>query len=139
MSKQKKIFSFLVLVVLTTSALLLLTSPSKCPFFECQKDDSYEKACLESAIPPWPICKFKSTKDWVEKAKDGASRCCGDDMSECKCPSNETKTFKKKIGPWCEGVSKCSNATEEDAATEAFLEEWSYEKITSEVLTLIYS
>ena len=131
MSKQK--FSqLLVLVILSAFALLLLTSSSKCPFFECLKDDSYEKACLDSVIPPWPICKFKSLKDWVEKAKNGATRCCGNDLSECKCPHKDTDIFKEKIGPWCDAVNKCPGDSGEEAETKSSSEEWSNEKITSE-------
>ena len=92
--------------ITTTSLVSTFTS---CPFFECPTDDSYLESCLDSVIPPWPICKFHTVEDWVASAKDSSSRCCGDDMSMCKCPKKDTQAFLDKIGEWCDGVATCES------------------------------
>jgi len=75
--------------------------------FKCPTDDKYDKACLKSAIPPWPICLLHDAKFFVDAAMDGATRCCGDDTSQCRCPKKETNAFKDAIGDWCKGVASC--------------------------------
>jgi|EP01083_Nonionella_stella_P088805 hypothetical protein len=114
----KLFLPFILFAFVSVASLLLLqvSSGSKCPIFECPTDDSIDPACLDSAIPPWPICKFGTVDDFVSKAKDGATRCCGDDISECKCPKKDTDAFLDKITSWCDGVSKCPSDTTEDAA-----------------------
>ncbi len=84
-----------------------LTAFNDCPFFECPTSDSYPESCLDSVLPPWPICKFKTVDDWVACSQDSATRCCGDDLSECKCPKKDTEAFLDKIGDWCAGVATC--------------------------------
>mmetsp|Transcript_4651 Transcript_4651/g.6049 ORF Transcript_4651/g.6049 Transcript_4651/m.6049 type:complete len:144 (-) Transcript_4651:251-682(-) len=103
--------------VLFISVLFLWTSSSSdskigCPF-HCPRDDSYPPSCLDNVIPPWPICLFKSVDEWVEKAQDGASRCCGYDLSECKCPKKDTDQFLDKIDAWCDGVDTCGDEKNE--------------------------
>ena len=83
---------------------------SDSPFFQCPTDDSYLPSCAENVIPPWPICKSKSFDEWVEKARDCASRCCGGDLSECKCPKKDTDKFLDRIDEWCDGVYSCDDA-----------------------------
>jgi hypothetical protein len=51
---------------------------------------------------------LKSSNEWVDKAIDSASRCCGDDLSECKCPKKDTEKFFDKIDEYCNGVATCS-------------------------------
>uniref|UniRef100_A0A7S4IJP6 Uncharacterized protein n=1 Tax=Odontella aurita TaxID=265563 RepID=A0A7S4IJP6_9STRA len=77
--------------------------------FKCPTDDKYDPACLKSAIPPWPICLFHDVKFFVDTAMDGATRCCGEDTSECRCPKKETGAFKDHIGDWCKGVASCKS------------------------------
>jgi hypothetical protein len=102
-----------VVIVATTLVLLVASSATfgygfcfKC-LFECPTSDAYGPACLRSAIPPWPICKFKTVDAFVEHAKDSATRCCGDDLSECKCPKKDTPEFMEAIDNWCKGVASC--------------------------------
>jgi hypothetical protein len=76
---------------------------------ECPTDDSYSAKCLESAIPPYPICLKASAKEWVEKSLVGHDDCCGEDMSTCKCPQKNSAKFVGKIGDWCAGVETCAS------------------------------
>ncbi len=100
-------FSTFVALLISAALFIALHSETDCPFFECPTDDGYPQSCLDKVIPPWPICKFGSVDQFVEKAKDGASRCCGTDLSECKCPKKDTDKFLNEIGAWCDGVSTC--------------------------------
>jgi hypothetical protein len=77
-------------------------------YFDCPTSDDYSPQCLEIVTPPWPICLLKSSHEWVDKAIDSASRCCGDDLSECKCPKKDTEKFLDKIDEYCNGVATCS-------------------------------
>ena len=83
----------------------------KC-LFKCPKSDAYDPACLRSAIPPWPICLFHSVDDFVDHAQDSATRCCGDDISACRCPKKNTDKFLNDIGEWCRGVASCGPVEE---------------------------
>jgi hypothetical protein len=73
----------------------------------CPTDDSFDPKCLESVMPPYPICTKLPASEWVKKGIDGASRCCGDDLSECKCPVKDSEKFLNKIGAHCEGIETC--------------------------------
>eukprot|EP00980_Cylindrotheca_fusiformis_P024344 scaffold11783_cov120-Cylindrotheca_fusiformis.AAC.4 len=86
-------------------ALRMESSKGNCP-----TDESYSTKCLESAIPPYPICLKASAKEWVEKSIKGHDDCCGEDLSTCKCPEKESAKFISKIGDWCAGVETCSSA-----------------------------
>lgn len=74
----------------------------------CPTDDSFDPKCLESVMPPYPICNKLPASEWVKKGIDGASRCCGEDLSECKCPVKDSEKFLDKIGPHCEGIKTCT-------------------------------
>jgi hypothetical protein len=74
---------------------------------DCPTDDNYEPKCLESAIPPYPICLTHTVDEWVEKALGGHDDCCGDDLTTCKCPQKSSDKFASKIGDWCAGVETC--------------------------------
>ena len=78
--------------------------------FECPKDhdNKYSEECLDNAIPPWPICLFHDVDYFVDKSMDGATRCCGDDTSACRCPKKDTPSFLERIDEWCEGIATCS-------------------------------
>jgi len=92
--------------LLLSLLVVLLSSPVEALF--CPKDDSLDPKCLENIIPPWPICLFHDVDYFLSKSLDGSSRCCGDDISECKCPKKDTDKFKSKIGEWCAGVATCA-------------------------------
>ena len=114
-STMSKVYiSIFILALLGAFSYLSLNDKGDCPFFECPTSDSYPQTCLDNVIPPWPICKLGSVDHWVEHAKDGATRCCGDDLSQCRCPKKDTKTFLDTIGAWCDGVSTCSDGHGED-------------------------
>jgi hypothetical protein len=86
--------------------VILLASSVQAGF--CPTDDKYTAECLKSSIPPWPICLFHDAEYFVTQAKDGATRCCGDDITECKCPKKDTEKFQGAIGDWCDGVKTCA-------------------------------
>ena len=75
--------------------------------FQCPTSDEYNQECLKSALPPWPICLFHDVEYFVSKAKDGATRCCTGDLSECQCPKKDTPAFRETIESWCQGVQAC--------------------------------
>ena len=91
----------------------------------CPTDKKYDPKCLEAAMPPYPICSKLSADEWVRKAIDGSSRCCGgDDISNCRCPVKTSDRFRNRIGGHCEGVEICKMqvlamelAEADDAAT----------------------
>mmetsp|Transcript_16549 Transcript_16549/g.24755 ORF Transcript_16549/g.24755 Transcript_16549/m.24755 type:complete len:146 (-) Transcript_16549:247-684(-) len=101
----------------TSARTNLYTAWTSCPFFECPSDESYPASCTDSVIPPWPICKFHSVEDWVASAQDSATRCCGDDLTDCKCPKKDDEKFLNKIGEWCQGVDSCSGISTASAAS----------------------
>ena len=70
-------------------------------------DENFDVRCLEAAMPPYPICTKLSPAEWVKKAVDGSSRCCGDDLSECKCPVKDSEIFLNKIQAHCDGIEIC--------------------------------
>jgi hypothetical protein len=53
---------------------------------------------------------------YVAKSKEGASRCCGDDLTDCKCPKKDTDKFKDNIGSWCADIATCDNDDDVDEA-----------------------
>eukprot|EP00584_Thalassiosira_punctigera_P015332 CAMPEP_0172570106 /NCGR_PEP_ID=MMETSP1067-20121228/126209_1 /TAXON_ID=265564 ORGANISM="Thalassiosira punctigera, Strain Tpunct2005C2" /NCGR_SAMPLE_ID=MMETSP1067 /ASSEMBLY_ACC=CAM_ASM_000444 /LENGTH=97 /DNA_ID=CAMNT_0013362115 /DNA_START=69 /DNA_END=359 /DNA_ORIENTATION=- len=65
---------------------------------ECPTDASFTQACWEAVTPPFPICEAKTTAEWVTHALDSSTRCCGEDISECKCPVKDGAKFREKIG-----------------------------------------
>jgi hypothetical protein len=79
-------------------------------FCSCPTDDRYSAECLKSSIPPWPICLFHDAEYFVEKAEDGATRCCGGDITDCRCPKKDTEKFQEAIGEWCDGVKTCTDS-----------------------------
>jgi len=76
--------------------------------FSCPTSDDYSAECVENITPPWPICLLHTTDFWVDKAMDSATRCCGDDLSECKCPKKDTRKFLDRIDDYCDGVATCA-------------------------------
>mmetsp|Transcript_9993 Transcript_9993/g.15107 ORF Transcript_9993/g.15107 Transcript_9993/m.15107 type:complete len:120 (-) Transcript_9993:314-673(-) len=70
----------------------------------CPTDDSIRQECYDAVTPPLPICLGSTAAEWVAKAIDSSTRCCGDDLTECKCPVKEGVMFKEKIGPFCDAV-----------------------------------
>ena len=110
----------LVLVVMLLAGALPVTEAKFCfkCLFHCPKDDSYDPACLRSALPPWPICLFHSVDDFVEHAKDSATRCCGDDTTDCRCPKKASTKFQNHIAEWCIGVASCGAAGDGDGDEE---------------------
>jgi hypothetical protein len=50
---------------------------------------------------------WKDVETFVQKAKEGSSWCCGDDLMDCKCPKVDMPDFRNKIGAWCQGIQAC--------------------------------
>ena len=89
---------------------------------KCPTDPNYSDECLSGVIPPSPICCGRaSAKEWVDHAKDAATRCCADDMSKCKCPIKEENKFQDKIGEYCSAVVACSSPSPQATSTEELL------------------
>lgn len=99
-------FSFLVILILLSNLVYSTWFGLGC--FKCPTSDEYEPGCLDAAIPPWPICLLKDADGWVDKAIDAADRCCGEDTSECRCPSTDSPKFQD----YCDGVDLCYNDEE---------------------------
>ena len=72
-------------------------------------DENFDVKCLEAAMPPFPMCTKLTPAEWVKKAVDGSSRCCGDDLSECKCPVKDSERFLNKIQAHCDGIEICKS------------------------------
>ena len=115
--KRSSLFRCVALLAVLLTALPVADAKFcfKC-LFHCPKDDSYDPACLRSALPPWPICWFHSVDDFVDHARDSATRCCGDDTSDCRCPKRKSAKFQDHIVAWCVGVASCGAGTEAAAA-----------------------
>ena len=86
--------------------------------FNCPTSDAYGPQCLDSVTPPWPICLLHSVDYWVDSAIDSATRCCGDDLSECNCPKKDSPDFLAKIGAYCDGVATCDDQSVAIVANE---------------------
>mmetsp|Transcript_37002 Transcript_37002/g.66581 ORF Transcript_37002/g.66581 Transcript_37002/m.66581 type:complete len:130 (+) Transcript_37002:97-486(+) len=99
--------------ILVASALLLSfvaggTQAEGSDNIGCPTDDTISKACLDAVTPPFPICLTKgSAKEWVAHAKDSATRCCGDNIDQCKCPVKNGQKFQEKIVGYCAAVGNC--------------------------------
>lgn len=65
---KKPIFLLCSLVALLVPFLFLGHHHHWRPF-KCPKDDSFDKACIRAAVPPWPICLFRSVPQFVQHAK----------------------------------------------------------------------
>mmetsp|Transcript_806 Transcript_806/g.1447 ORF Transcript_806/g.1447 Transcript_806/m.1447 type:complete len:152 (-) Transcript_806:113-568(-) len=82
---------------------------------DCPTDASINAQCLEATLPPWPICLSKTAQEWVEHAKDAATRCCDPlNLGPCQCPVKNGPKFQAKIGPYCDAVN---NYCDSDVAT----------------------
>ena len=101
--------NMMIRCVLLSLLVVLQSSPTEALFdcLKCPTDDRLDPKCLINIIPPWPICLFHDVNYFLAKAEDGASRCCGDDISKCRCPKKDTGKFQDQIGDWCKGVAKC--------------------------------
>jgi hypothetical protein len=99
-------FSAILLLCLTFSAQADWLGCFKCPTDE---DVDYNPRCVKAAIPPWPICLLNDLDGWVDKALDSADRCCGDDLSMCKCPKKDSPKFLHNIDLWCRDIEFCDD------------------------------
>jgi hypothetical protein len=101
----------------TTRQLLAQEQQETCP-----ADDSYDPKCLQSAIPPYPICTRKTVDEWVRHALQGYDDCCGKSLEACTCPKKDSDKFGAKIGDWCAGVKTCdvtgANARSSSSSSE---------------------
>ncbi len=70
----------------------------------CPTDDSIPAACLAAVTPPFPVCLGATAVEWVAKAVDSSTRCCGDDISRCRCPVKDGERFREMIGAYCDAV-----------------------------------
>jgi hypothetical protein len=80
----------------------------KCSCFSCPRSDDYSPECLDAITPPWPICLRHSSEEWVNIAIDSIPRCCGDDLTNCKCPMKDSQYFLNRIDDYCDGADICS-------------------------------
>ncbi len=96
---------------LSVAILYLFVSPihSRLHCGKCPTTDNYTEECYKNVMPPWPICLMHSADYYAEKSIDSASRCCQEDLSECKCPAKGTEKFKQRIGAFCEASEICKS------------------------------
>eukprot|EP01083_Nonionella_stella_P215641 775965_1 len=91
----------------------------------CPTDPNISQACLDAVLPPPMVCAFspgKTAQDYVDHAKDSATRCCGDDISACKCPVAGEAPFQAKIGDYCKAVAEdCDKPVEDATVTAGYL------------------
>ena len=130
MDRMKSGVSFLLVASLLALFVLVLSAPGIHAWewcFKCPTDEKYDAACLRSAIPPWPICLAHNAEYFVRNAKESASRCCGDDIRQCRCPKKDTVTFQNKIGEWCAGVASCTAGNDDNEEAD-----WSDVEATAE-------
>ena len=76
---------------------------------------AYSKECYQATTPPPFVCKNMKPDEWVEKALESYPRCCGNDLSECKCPVKDKwwSPFKYKIADYCAKVEICNPSADE--------------------------
>lgn len=98
-------------------SLLIIASVSPIESW-CPTSEDYSQTCLDAITPPWPICMLYSAEYWVSSAIDSATRCCGDDLSECNCPKKDSPDFLAKIGAYCDGVATCDDQSVAIVANE---------------------
>ncbi len=68
----------------------------------------YTFECVDSSIPPYPLCLFHSVDYFVESAIASSDRCCNfSDLSECKCPLKNKWWWKMKMTSWCQDIASC--------------------------------
>lgn len=109
----------LSLFALGFGLLFLANKLGCCHKCNVTEDDvkKYGAECLANVIPPWPICVFhkRSAGEFVKHSKDSATRCCGSDTSECRCPHMDTWRFQGRIQQWCEAVKTCPAVDDEES------------------------
>mmetsp|Transcript_27286 Transcript_27286/g.41063 ORF Transcript_27286/g.41063 Transcript_27286/m.41063 type:complete len:145 (-) Transcript_27286:75-509(-) len=72
------------------------------------ENGNYTYECVDSSIPPYPLCLLHSVEYFIESAIASSDRCCDfSDLSECKCPIKESWWWKMKMGSWCEDIASC--------------------------------
>ena len=97
----------LKLGLLVSVVVLVIASLKWFGSLECPTSKDYSPNCLATVLPPWPICFIHNADYYVQKAKEGATRCCLDDLKDCRCPKTDSPKFLDNIQGWCEGVQKC--------------------------------
>jgi hypothetical protein len=79
----------------------------------------YTSNCVESSIPPYPLCLFHDVEYFVNSAIASASRCCGNmndaDYEQCKCPLKSQLWWQEKIIGWCEDILECPDSNMQTA------------------------
>lgn len=73
----------------------------------CPTMEGIPDTCLDSVLPPWPICLYSSVEGFIIKSKDSYKRCCEGDGSACKCPVKDGEKFLSRIDDWCAGILTC--------------------------------
>ncbi len=85
-----------------------------CP--QPEANSKYSEECYKATTPPPFVCKNMKPDEWVEAALDSYPRCCGDDLSACKCPvKNFWPPFKARIGDYCAKVEICKSSAVESS------------------------
>lgn len=83
-----------------------------------EENPEYSLECVESSLPPWPLCLFHGVDYFVDAAISSASRCCDyQDNEECRCPFKEKMWWKNKMKGWCEDISSCTVSEERRLAS----------------------
>ena len=102
-----KLSLLLFVFAISTEAEAAFWSAAPCP--EPEADAKYSQECYKATEPPSFVCKNMKPDEWVEKALESYPRCCGDDLSECRCPvKNVYPYFQAKIDDYCAKVELCN-------------------------------
>ena len=88
------------------------------------ENPGYDIECVESSIPPWPICLFHNVTYFVDAAVSSASRCCDfDNLEECRCPLKYKEQWQDVMTEWCPKIAKCP-VSEDGIKTALVTETW---------------
>lgn len=72
------------------------------------ENSDYTIECVESSIPPWPICLFHNVTYFVDAAVASASRCCDfDNLEDCGCPLKYKEKWQDIMTDWCAKIESC--------------------------------
>ena len=127
LTMMQKLF-FLYLATTATGAEVWSEKSNVDWYKDCpqpEPNDKYSEECYKATCPPPSVCNKLKPDEWVEKALESYPRCCGEDLSECKCPvKNYWPPFKAKIGGYCAKVEICreSLATGSSSSTSGVVQ-----------------
>lgn len=108
-----------------------LSCPDPMDFVEAFPD--YDIDCVESSIPPWPMCLFHNVTYFIDAAVSSAARCCDfENLEECRCPLKYKTRWQDIMMDWCPKIEKCPTPLE-GIKTQLVTDAWSIQVMTDVV------